>query len=664
MEDTADSGDRRELRRVEPAGDHFVLITLPSGDERLEPLLNLSAQGVAVLLRSQRYSLQPGAFVPRVRFFTEGECTLQCQARIRDVTQVSLENGAVGVKLGLSLELPDSGERQVPQTDTYDEPQIIADTLHNVVKARAALRIVPDSDSQSVGVGISRFLKLERDADQVRVKLADTLRTKDHEYTLRGGERCELRGELYGTRIAFQVEVARQEGPEVTLRWPQRLVVWRHRSGGRLRRLPRRIEAAFEAPFSRDRRTREVIDLSARGLALLAEPQDGLMVGMLLPELTIKLPGGTVRSRGVVRNVRYDQDDRLLVGVEIVGANRASTRVLEKFVDQHLHPSVRVAELRDLKKLWPVYEKLSLFEREHAAVSPLMGQVETTRQTLLTRAHDLSVHLVGGHDDEIFGNAELLQSYRSTWSLQHLGVLPGWQLTADQLVVPLVEMGLRRDDFDQLHAMLNPSASRLGLSRLRAAQPDPEHLDWRELVLFTDRSPETRRFDLREVQDAGPGDRQWLLDQMDQRFSALHRATLDLVPNELQLESTWRRYHQLGLERKRRIRMAFSITGPLGFSMLESTSPGTNFQDYLDLVRIIPTRSDELGRKEAILTLARDAVQQKLREARRRSLLLLRPEDAEALDDTEFTRLGTRIEVFASRAGAAQIVNFVNLLLS
>ncbi|MEL6544211.1 MAG: hypothetical protein AAFQ82_06265, partial [Myxococcota bacterium] len=537
-----------------------------------------------------------------------------------------------------------------------------ADTLHNAMKARAPLRLVPDSDGQSPGAMVERFIQAERGADSVKLTLGEELLKKGNAHLLRTAERCELRGELYGTRIAFYAEVESHSGSTVTLRWPNQLAVWRHRSGGRLRRLPQKIEASFEAPFSRDRRTREVIDLSARGLALVAEPNDGLMVGMLLPELTMRLPDGTVRSRGVVRNVRYDSDERLLVGVEIVGQNRASAKVLEKFVDEHLHPSVRRVELRDTKLLWPVYEKLGLFEREHAAVSPLMGQVETTRQTLLTRAQDMIVHLVGGHDDEIFGNAELIHSYSQTWSLQHLGVLPGWQLTADQLVVPLVEMALRRDDFEQLHALLNPSASRLGLSRLRAAQPDPNHLDWREYVVFTDREPETRRFDLREVQDSGPGDLPWLLEQLEQRFTSLQRATLDLDGEEIELATTSRRYHRLGLERRRRARMAFSVTGPLGFSLLETTSPGASFQDYLDLVRIVPTRNDEQGRKEALVTLARDAVQHKLSEARRRTLILVEPADAELLDELELERQGTRIEVYASRAGAAQIVNFVNLL--
>ncbi|MEM6730443.1 MAG: hypothetical protein AAF658_02740, partial [Myxococcota bacterium] len=458
MNDPAVKQERRVTGRVEPVGDHFVLITLPSGDERLEPLLNLSAQGVAILLRTQRYSLQPGQFIPRVRFYTEGECTLQCQARVRDVAQVGTEEGGVGIKVGLRLELPEAEKTEVPNTDTYDEPQIIADTLLNVVKARAALRVTPRQDNQTVGVGISRFVKVARESGTLRVKLADTLRSKNRVVTLRPGEACELRGELYGTRISFMAEVVEQSGPELTLLWPTRLLVWRHRSGGRLRRLPRRTEVTFEAPFSRQKLTREVVDLSARGLALEAESGDGLMVGMLLPELSVRLPDGVVRSRGVVRNVRHDREERLLVGVELIGQNRASTHLLEQFVDRHLHPKVRLAEQRDLRGLWPVFEKLGLFEREHAAVSPLMGTVEATRRTLLTRARDLTIHLVGGHDDEIFGNAELIHSYRTTWTLQNLGVLSGWQLTPDQLAVPMIEMAMRRDDFDHLHAILDPSS--------------------------------------------------------------------------------------------------------------------------------------------------------------------------------------------------------------
>lgn len=199
--------ERREITRIEPAGDHFVLITLPSGDERLEPLLNLSAQGVAVLLRTQRYGLQPGQFIPRVQFFTGGECTLQCQARIRDVAQVSLEDGSVGVKVGLSLELPEPAEREIPQTDVYDEPQIIADTLHNAMKARAPLRLVPDSDGQSPGAMVERFIQAERGADSVKLTLGEELLKKGKAHLLRTAERCELRGELYGTRIAFYAEV-------------------------------------------------------------------------------------------------------------------------------------------------------------------------------------------------------------------------------------------------------------------------------------------------------------------------------------------------------------------------------------------------------------------------------------------------------------------------
>ncbi|MEO1483591.1 MAG: hypothetical protein AAFU77_15895 [Myxococcota bacterium] len=644
--------DRRRTERYEPDGDHFVLISLPAGDERLEPLLNLSPQGVAVLLRTQRYDLQPGQFIPRVRFFTDGECTLQCQARVREVRQVRLENGSVAVKVGLRLELPDDEGSQRSDSDTYDEPQIIADTLLNVVKSKTNVRLVQPEHNQSVS--ITRFGKVDLESQTLKVFVDEG---QVHPYTA-----GDLMGELYGTRIALHLEVGKQSRGEITLQWPSRLTVWRHRVGGRLRRLPRRVEVSFEAPFSRERRSREVVDLSARGLAFAAEPSDGLMVGMLLPEMTLRLPGGLVRSRGIVRNVRYDKDDRLLVGVELTGQPPDGAQALRSFVDQHLHPRVRRASLRDLRKLWPLYERLDLFERNHAALSPLMATVETTRQTLLTRAHDLAVHLVGGHDDGIFGNAELVRVYRTSWLLQHLGVLPGWALTPDQLAVPLLEAAMRREDFEHLYALLDPTSSRLGLSRLRAAQPDPNHLDWNELALFADPSPQIRRFDLRDVRSAGHGDNDWLVTQFEQRFSALRRKTLDLCPEELELATIGREFHKRGLQRRRHVRIAISVGGPLGFSLVETTSPGANFQGHLDLIRLVPTQTSPSGRREALLTLARDAVQTQLNFARRRSLLLVPIEDADVFYDTEFKLMGSRVEVFASRAGAAQIVNFVNLL--
>lgn len=649
---TSATSNRRRLDRYIPPGDHFLLISLPNGEERLEPLMNLSAEGIALVLRTQRHDLQPGQLIPRIRFFTGGECTLECRARVRDVTQVSLEDGSVGLKLGLRLELPEGEELEDSETDTYQDIKIINDTLMNIIKTKSRMRFRQDDDQ--VGLHILRFSPVHADDSTLTVEL--------EEGEILPHRAGKISGELYGASLTLHVQTTTQKGRSLTLMWPTRLEVRRRRIGGRLSRLNHKTVVTFEAPFCRTRLTRQVVDLSARGLAFEAQPTDGLIVGMLLPELTLHLQGALVRNRGVVRNIRLDHADRLLVGVEILHGSKSSARVLQNFVDQNLHPRVRHATLADLRRLWPVYERLELFERVHAALSPLMATVETTRSTLLSRAQSLTIHLVGGHDNELYGNAELIRSYANTLQLQHLGVLPGWQLTPDQLVLPLVETAMRRDDFQQLYAILDPSNSELGLSRLRNTEPDPQHVHWSEFVLFTDPTPESRRFDLSEVQDFTPDDRSWIQELLEQRFTKLQRLTLDLNRTELSLESIRREFQGFGLERKRRVRVLLSPSGPLGCSLIETTSPGANFQGYLDLVRIVPRRKDEAGRREAYRTLARDAVQSQLYQAaRRRTLVLVPPDDAWLLSDTEFEQLGSRIEVCASRSGAAQIANFVSL---
>src|SRR4051812_5008290 len=95
--------NKRLATRVAPPGDQFVVVQLPNGEERLEPVVDLSPNGLAILLRAQRPEIQPGTRLPRLRLFTQGECTLETTASVREVTQVSTD-GALAWKIGLRLD--------------------------------------------------------------------------------------------------------------------------------------------------------------------------------------------------------------------------------------------------------------------------------------------------------------------------------------------------------------------------------------------------------------------------------------------------------------------------------------------------------------------------------------------------------------------------------
>ena len=645
--------DRRELTRVPPTGDHHVLLVLPSGEERLEPLLDLSPHGVAILLRAQR-DIQAGAFLPRVRFFTNGECTLQCQATVREVTPVTTHDGALATKVGLRLELLDSAEPTAPPVDTYQEPEVVADTVANLVRAKASLRVHVMGDSGQRGLASVEVTRFARDAGELSVRV-----TEGDLNALETGATCELRGESFGTRLSLVATLLENGGVSLRFALPNRLAVWRNRVGGRVRSLPAGLEVTFESPFTKVAKSRPVVDLSAKGLAFTGTSEDGLLVGMLLPSLIVRLPSGSVHARGVIRNVRSNGDG-LLVGVEFISMPDASTRVLEMFVDSNLHPQVRPAAIADMQKLWPVYEQAGLFGRSHAALSRTTATFEPIRRTLLSRARELVVHMVGEGDDTIYGSAEMLRTYTSTWSLQHICLRESAKhLTADQLVAPLIEAALRRKELSHVHAILDPEKSRVSLSKLRGIPPDEAGVFWSEKRLVGEPARVGGRSD--DVQGAATGDIDWIMERAGELLRPLERTAFDVSTAELRLPRIQRTYSNLGLSRQRFVRMAFSVGGPLGFSLVEVATPGISFPGFVDLVRLYPTRREPSARADALLALADDAIRLQRENGIERTQFLLDPKDAAVLEQAGYAALGPRIEMLATRAGASQIVNFINL---
>ena len=648
--------DRRELERVTLAGDHFVLVALPSGEERLEPLLDLGPHGVAILLRTQRADIAPGAFLPRVRFFVKGECTLQCQATVREVTQVPLEDGGFGLKVGMRLELLDSPEPSQPVVDTYSDAVIIADTVTNLVRAKATLRVHATGDNNPRGLATVEITRFSRELGELSVRI-----TEGESTALETGATCELRGESYGTRLSLVANLTENGGVSLRFDLPTRLAVWRHRVGGRVRTLPPNLEVSFESPFTKTIRQRPLVDLSARGLAFSGAADDGLIVGMLLPTVVVSLPNGTVHARGVVRNVR-PSGSTVMVGVEFVSMPDASTKVLEGFVDSNLHPQVRPASVADIQRLWPVFEKAGMFARSHAAMTPTIAKIEPVRRNLLSRARELIIHMVGGGDDTIYGTAELLRTYSATWSMQHVCVSETSQsLTADQLVVPLVEAALRRKDFDYLHALVDPERSRMGLARLRAMPPDENGIYWVERVLFNE--PQRAASAVHDVQDAAPGDLDWVVERAREAVRPLERSAFDMGnASDLRLTKVQRLYGNVGIVRQRLVRMSFSPSGPNGFALVEVTTQGVSFPGYTELARLYPTRKDAPARRDALIALAHDAIRVHRENRVDRTQILVDTKDAPVLEEAGFVKVGTRIELIAGRNGASQIVNFINLL--
>lgn len=635
----------------------MALLQLQSGLERLEPIIDISPTGVAVLVRTDTLSLVPGTVLPRVRLFSHGGCSLDTQATVKDVAQVSLEGGGVGLKVGLSLVATIPKGTAKSYIDTYTPGKILTDTVTNLITSRALLGLRPAHQKDAPPTISGRLMSVTPDRQGLLFAPAE-----GETPLLKARETYDLVGELYGTKLAITAIYQAQRGAEFLFSWPKNLTVWRHRGGGRLHHLTNDTFLEFDSPFSRQRRQFDLADVSQHGVAISCAPEDGLMVGMVLNNLVLKLGKDEIKGRGIVRNVRSDDPPHLLAGIELTSLSTLSQKRLSEFVSQNVHPKIRAATVADLNRLWDLYGALGFFGQNQVALSPLSGRIENTRRTLLTRGKHLLLQIVAGTDDQLQGTAELLCMYSGTYLLQHWGRLPESRLTHDQLLLPLLELALAGKEFQSLVALLDMEPTSSGLLKLREQPIDPEHLVWREQAVLLSRVDDTTLSANLDVQPASDADLEWVSRKLKEQMSPLEFRALGLGPEQLRLTSTSRAFHALGLERSRQVRLALGISGPIGCALIEQSAPGLSMSFWGDIVRIYTFTHDAESAANVAVALVRDALVHQRNRGKREVGFLVEPSLATHLAASGLTLLGQRLETTASRDGAGQVVNLLNVL--
>ena len=632
--------ERRSETRLSPHRPSRALVALGEHEERLEPILDVSSQGVRILLRKRKKLPEVGQKLPRVRLFTQGECTLDVPGVVRDVLEEK-DGYSVGIQLI-------GGTPQTEPQTTITEELSIADALSNLVAFRCEGQLTrPEASSTDPRpiVSFERALVKER---QIRLKLES-----DIDPMPKAGESYAVLVSLFGKQLLLDAMLDSIEDNAIRMRWPASIRVIPERSEGRLRKLPEGVHMSAMLPLQSTQSPREVCDLSARGLAFLAHEDDIVMLGMTLPAVELTLPGDTIRSRGIIRNVRNQEDGSRTVGVEFTMLSHHQQNLLATFVDSQLHPSVRAPAVEDLANLWPLYDALELFVRKHAALSPAMGRMDATRRTLFGRGDDVWLSNIASRDNIPEGCAELCQSFHRTWTLQHAGLLTDSRVTLDHLLVPLLESATRRDDVEHLHALL-PAAQTL---------PDigSSHLICRPRTLLASTAQSALQAS-DDVRDLSAEDQSWVAKSIEQRLDPLERDALNLGKSSMQLEEIGRRYRTLGLERKRAVRTLLGVSEPAGFSTIEHTSPGVNFSGTLDLIRVYPRAASGDARDNALQVLTSDAIRKQQHSGKNPSLVLVDPTDEAALQPLGLQTVGTFVEVFAKKNAALQLVNLVTLL--
>ena len=633
--------------------DQQALIQLPDGDEYLARIRDV--HGPRICLQAPPLSnLHLGVFFPVVHCFVEGRCCFRGRGQVLTLTEDQDEAKRPFSDLWIEIFISDP-QGGGPSVRCYDNASVIDQVIRNLQTVSASVQLRGSWD-EGIDQAISGIVSgVDPGNKTLMVGLESIHRA------LKSGANTTLETELYGTRLALVARVRRRRGFDVTLEWPTQIELWGARKSSRLRLPTSELEVRFELPLFGRFQSRPVVDVSASGLSFLAAPRDGLVSGMMLKDLTLRLPGHTIEGTAVVRHVRQENEEEIFIGAEFDFLKGKGAEHVAEYVDQHVHPQVRPVKGTDLPGLWEVYNAMEAFEQQIAALTPLIHRIEHTRSLLLTRGKDFFEQMVGVEHQLVNGSAEAIQLYPNTWRLQHIGVTSTAPVSVERILSPLLERLLRKKSFQYAHFLIPSRSMHKWLETLRTLGSDPKKLTWSEKVLLAPKSDYVplSREDISEARDSNLN---WVVSKLRQRHSLVMCQGLGFLGAEpLRMPRVERFYRGLGLLRERSVRIAIAVTGPIGFSLIEQGSPGLSLGYSGDLVRLYAVEAGASAQRAAFRALADDALRFSRAGHRPDPVFLLDPDDAAKLADVPFEDRGYCTELIATREMVERMWGLLNL---
>jgi hypothetical protein len=527
----------------------------------------------------------PGTILEDVEITRDGQPALRgATAAVRHV--VVDKGGAPGLpdqplryRVGCEM-------RDRPRADPTQQRTFIRDRALSAGLLRTALRgggvLLQSADGEGPGVYETR--------GQVDLSArAFVLATVQHGFfdhdVVRG--RFELGGSVY--RFSSSV-MARKP---LTLRLPLTLEVSQSRGSGRYRPpVTDPVVVELTTPLQQGTLQREVYDISSSGFSLEIDPQIDLFpAGMVFSEVRIRLGGAEFRCRGEIRNLSRGgaPGAGLRCGVQLQGLEDAARLHLADLIMRANYPGLEDGASLSFDQLWAFFlETRFVYPEKAEALAPFMPELRRTMDALAARPSDVFKSVIARDGDRVIGHVSGLRAYRRTWMSQHLAAMNGHQAGS------LLNLG-QAEYFGQ-----NPDLEYFKIS----FRPDNK---WPARVFggFARNVTDERLSELRtldyyqvavdrailpapgiEVIEASGED----LTVVERHFVRTERGVLlrsdDLTRDGLNLVELNARYRRLGLQRRRRVLLALRRNEPVGFALVEISSPGLNFSELLSAFRI------------------------------------------------------------------------------
>jgi hypothetical protein len=544
-------------------------------------LIDISTGGFAFRVESgdALEPLMPGSLLDDVRITSHGAQVVNgTNAVVRNVKIV--HDAEPYYRVGCAFR-PTSTERTRPAAGAIKDKAVIAGLVRNALV---------DGD----GISIHRLHDSgERvQSRQGRVDIVGNQLIIEHDEA--GLESYDVvRGtfETGGNLYSFVTSV--KSSAPLCLQFPVQLEETQKRLSPRYRPDPNHplMVELHSALFSMPR-LRIIRDLSTTGFSVDVDAAfDTFPPGLRLDHVKIRIGEHEISCSGRVRNViRMGSKQRTIrCGIEFEGmSDEARVRLTTLLMRSRL-PGLDTGRNVEFGELWQFFRDCGFVDPEkEATLAPVMTDVRRMFESLHSRTTKDFNAVVMRDQDKIVGHVSGLRIYRKTWMFQHLAALSGHN-AGPLLNLGALECFAQDNDLEYFRLWFLPQSrwpNRVfgGIARKIANRELSELRSCYPIHLSTDARYEAPA-DGFEVVEATESDLNLVERYFVERETLMLRAE-DLTANGLGLREINNAYKRLGLQRRRRVLIATHKEVPVGFALLEISSPGLNLSEALSAFQI------------------------------------------------------------------------------
>lgn len=168
----------------------------------------------------------------------------------------------------------------------------------------------------------------------------------------------------------------------------------------------------------------KVEDISASGFSVLVSENESLLIpGMIIPQMTIQLPGmfnDLQCAAQVVYRLKLKKDI-LKYGFYILDMSLNDQKRLFDAVSKASDPHVNVTGRVNMDSLWELFfDSGFIYPNKYGLISPFKESLKETYRKLYDEGQDIFTHLTYQDHGQIYGHLSMVKAYENSWIIHHL----------------------------------------------------------------------------------------------------------------------------------------------------------------------------------------------------------------------------------------------------